>query len=230
MDYDCLIVDDEVELVNSTAEYFELFDVKTAVAFSAEEAYSFFEENSCKLLLLDINLGDSSGFEVCKRIRKLVDIPILFISARTAEQDQLLAFSVGGDDYIVKPYSLGVLLAKVRTMLKRIQKDLSSTDVFTSKDGSLVIDTKTCRVYRNGEELNLRAMEYKLLSYLYEHRGRVVPKEELFEEVWEETITGDGTLNVHIRHLREKIEKDPASPKFIHTTWGRGYRFEDRGL
>ena len=119
MTYDCLIIDDEKLLADSTAEYFGFFGVKAAVVYSSSECRSFFSENAARLLLLDINLGDGSGFELCKELRKTTDIPILFTSAQTSDDDQIIALSIGGDDYIQKPYSLSVLLAKVKAVLKR---------------------------------------------------------------------------------------------------------------
>ena len=118
----CLIVDDETELAETTAEYFRMFEVSTHFVTSAEACYAFFEENSADLILLDINLGDGTGFEVCKRLREDMQLPILFISARQSDDDVLIALSIGGDDYIKKPYSLSVLLAKVKVILKRIEQ------------------------------------------------------------------------------------------------------------
>lgn len=228
MDFDCLIIDDEIVLADSTADYFNLFDVKTAKVYSAQEAFIFLEENTCRVILLDITFDDSNGFEICKQIRKTSDTPIIFISARTAEHDQVLALSIGGDDYITKPYSLSVLLAKVRLILKRLGTSQSSPNLYSM--GNFKIDFSTCRVFVQDEEVALKAMEYKLLTYLIENRGRILSKEELFQNVWEDNITGDGTLNVHIRRLREKIEDDPESPQLIKTVWGRGYIFMDEQL
>jgi two-component system response regulator RegX3 len=117
-----LIVDDETELAKMTAEYFEMFDIRTQYVDSAASCYSFFEENEADLILLDINLGNGSGFEVCKKIREYYRLPIIFISARQSDDDVLVALSIGGDDYVKKPYSLSVLLAKVKVNLKRAQQ------------------------------------------------------------------------------------------------------------
>ena len=119
MHYDCLIVDDEAELAKMTAEYFEMFDVKTCYVTSAADCYAFLEKNEADVILLDINLGEGSGFEVCKTVREKYQLPILFISARQSDDDVLVALSIGGDDYVKKPYSLSVLLAKVKVSLKR---------------------------------------------------------------------------------------------------------------
>lgn len=226
MDYDCLIVDDEETLAQSTCDYFNLFGLKTAWVDNAPSCLAFLQKNSAGLILLDINLPGDSGFILCKQLRHQSNIPILFISARTSDDDQILAFGIGGDDYIQKPYSLSVLLAKVKAVLKRTRTGTVFADsVYTY--GSFSIDFTLGRVTKNNEPLILKTMEYKLLAYLVRNRGRVIPKEELFCKVWEDAITGDGTLNVHIRRLREKIEDDPNRPAYIKTVWGTGYVFEE---
>ncbi|MDR0221292.1 MAG: response regulator transcription factor [Lachnospiraceae bacterium] len=222
MKYDCLIVDDEELLSESACEYFNTFGVKTAWADSTDACLSFFRENKADLILLDINLGNSSGFDLCKKLRETTDIPILFISARTSDDDMLLALSIGGDDYIQKPCSLSVLLAKVKAVLKRCRD--ASEPAFVC--GDLRIDFENSAVFVDGQKIQLKAMEYKLLAYLAKNKNRTINKEEIFKHVWEDAITGDNTLNVHIRHLREKIEKDPNEPVFIKTVWGTGYVFE----
>lgn len=221
MKYDCLIVDDEIALSESTCEYFNMFDVSTAWVSDTQACLHFFEENEADLILLDINLGNESGFDLCKHLRKNTDIPILFISARTSDDDMLLALNIGGDDYIPKPYSLAVLLAKVKTVLKRYAK--TESQIFVS--GNVKIDFDARMVYVNDEKVELKAMEYKLLAYLARNKDRTIPKEELFSKVWEDTFVGDNTLNVHIRHLREKIEQNPKEPQHIKTAWGTGYIF-----
>ncbi len=147
----------------------------------------------------------------------------MFISARTSDDDVLLALGIGGDDYIPKPYSLSVLLAKVKAVLKRCRS--TPDDSFTF--GRFTVDFLRERVTANGEDLKLKAMEYKLLAYLIKNRNRSVSKDELFLNVWKDSITGDNTLNVHIRRLREKIEDDPNEPRYIKTMWGTGYSFEE---
>ena len=223
MNYDCLIVDDEELLSESTCEYFNTFGVKTAWVSDAFSCKEFFKENQISLILLDINLGESSGFELCKQLRETTDIPILFISARTSDDDMIMALNIGGDDYIQKPYSLSVLLAKVKAVLKRYQAD---DDSLFELD-SLKIDFKNTAVYINGQKLQLKTLEYKLLAYLVKNKNRVISKDELFQKVWEDSITGDNTLNVHIRRLREKIEENPNKPRYIKTMWGTGYIFEE---
>lgn len=221
MNYDCLITDDEKLLADRTAEYFNLFGVKTALAYSASDCRNFFKENTAKLLLLDINLGDGSGFVLCKELRETTEIPILFISARTSDDDQIIALSIGGDDYIQKPYSLSVLLAKVKAVLKRY----GSKDPAKFSDGRLTVDFDARQIFVAGAPVKLTSLEFKLLTYLMQNANRVISKQELFEKVWEDKFTGDGTLNVHIRKIREAIEREPGNPQYILTVWGDGYRF-----
>ena len=232
MHYNCLIVDDEVELAKMTAEYFQMFDISTEYVDSAASCYDFLEENDVDLILLDINLGDGSGFEVCKKVREQYQLPILFISARQSDDDVLIALSIGGDDYIKKPYSLSVLLAKVKINLKKVEqlKELSkanesASDLDDSSD-VLRIDEATMSVILRGERISLKAKEFALLKCLYEHKNTIVTKDTLFDEVWGDSFYSDGTLNVHIRKLREKLEKDSNNPEYIKTIWGTGYILE----
>lgn len=224
MKYDCLIIDDEKMLADSTAEYFNLFGVKTAAVYGVRQCEEFLSRDAAAVMLLDINLGDGSGFELCKRLRKTVGCPIIFISARTADDDKIAALNIGGDDYVQKPYSLSVLLAKVKAVLKRYCG--AGRGVYS--DGRLTVDFDAKTVSVNGRIMRLTAMEFKLLSCLMENEGRVTSKRELFERVWEDKFTGDGTLNVHIRKLREAIEERADKPEYIITVWGDGYKFEGR--
>ncbi len=226
MTYNCLIIDDEKLLADSTAEYFNLFGVKTALAYSVSDCRSFFKENTAELLLLDINLGDGSGFELCRELRRTTEIPILFISARTSDDDQIIALSIGGDDYIQKPYSLSVLLAKVKAVLKRY----GGKETTKYSDGRLTVDFDARLVTVDGVPVRLTSLEFKLLAYLIQNAGRMISKQELFEKVWEDKFTGDGTLNVHIRKIREAIEEEPGNPRYVLTAWGDGYRFVGKNV
>lgn len=243
MDYKVLVVDDEEELSEYTAKYFNMSGVSATYVLDAKSALEFFEDNTCSLVLLDINLGEDSGFELCQTIRRTMNIPIFFISARSAEDDMLLALSIGGDDYICKPYSLGVLLAKVKAELKRYEDSQagkgnaienvdteSSTNESSTKGkvkvGNVVINLQSASIERDGEELPLKAMEYKLLVYMLNNPDRLISKDEFFEKIWDTQFVGDVTLNVHIRHLREKLEDDPGNPQHIKTVWGVGFIFK----
>lgn len=226
MHYNCLIVDDEIDLAKMTCEYFQMFDVSCAYVETASEYLSFLKEHTIDILLLDINLAEESGFTLCKQIREQSDIPILFISARQSDDDVLIALNIGGDDYIKKPYTLSVLLAKVKVMLKRMAASQTTENDTIDADASLRLEQKTLCVYVNGKKIPLKAKEFALLEYLFAHKNTIVTKEELFENVWGDTFFSDGTLNVHIRRLREKIEDDPNEPKRIKTIWGTGYMME----
>lgn len=221
--YDCLIVDDEEALSQSTCEYFNMFGINTYWVNDQESCLKFINDNKVDLILLDINLGNTSGFELCKKLRVEIDIPILFISARTSDDDVLLALNIGGDDYIQKPYSLSILLAKVKAVLKRYK---SNEDVSQIRFGDFILDLNLEKLMNHDEDIKLKSMEFKLLSYLIQNKNRVISKDELFQKVWGDSFVGDGTLNVHIRKIRQKIEDDPDHPLYIKTVWGTGYVFE----
>ncbi|MCR4657738.1 MAG: response regulator transcription factor [Lachnospiraceae bacterium] len=238
-----LMIDDDELIARSTSEYFNIVGVRTAYVTSYDAAVEFLEKQEVSLLLLDINLGDRSGFDLCRKIRENYDMPIFFISARTSDDDILIALNIGGDDYIKKPYTLNVLLAKVKAVLDRYEKAREAIrKTAESKSGGskadkadaklliregLYLDTATHKLIKYGDAEELRAMEYKLLLYLLENTGRVITRNELFENVWEDENTCDGTITVHIRHIREKIEADPKDPKIIKTVYGVGYMAEE---
>ncbi len=230
MNYDVLIVDDEKELAQSTSEYFNMFDIPSKAVFTAVDALEFFQENSAKLILLDINLGEPgtmSGFDLCKRFRETMDVPILFISARSSDDDMVIALNIGGDDYITKPYSLNVLHAKVKAVLKRYEGTMRAPEQVNASFGNVEIDFDAGLVKKDGEMVTLTAMEYKLLVYLVTNKNRVIPKNEIFDNVWEDSFVSEGTLNVHMRHLREKLEENPNSPTYLKTVRGMGIMFKE---
>lgn len=243
MHYNCLIVDDEEDLAKMTCEYFQLFDVSCVQAADSASAEKFLSDHQVDLLLLDINLEKESGFLLCKKLRETSQIPILFISARQSDEDVLAALQIGGDDYVKKPYTLSVLLAKVKAILKRIswyrqakdkeQSEGAECPVSNSPDPlreadkeELYLEEATMSVVIHGQKRELKAKEFQLLKFLYDNRNKIVTKEQIFEEVWGDTFYGDGTLNVHIRRLREKLEDNPGEPKRIRTVWGTGYILE----
>ncbi|MEL4503972.1 response regulator transcription factor [Luteococcus sp. H138] len=219
---DVLMIDDEEELVDSTLEYLAAFGVTGHGVGSAEEALAWLRKDRARLLLLDVNLPGASGFELCRTLRADGQTPIIFISARSSEDDEIMALMLGGDDYLRKPYSLGVLLAKVRRTLERDTPGSGGYD-----DGHLRFDEAADRFFVDDNPLELTAMEHRLLRHLVTNPERVLPKQELFDKVWGDAITGDGTLSVHIRRLRTRIEPDLDNPRYIQTLWGRGYLFRD---
>ena len=243
--YKVLMIDDDELIARSTAEYFNILGLKTAYVTDYDAAVGFLDTHEVSLLLLDINLGDKSGFDLCRQIRESYDMPILFISARTSDDDVIIAMNIGGDDYIKKPYTLGVLFAKVKAILGRYEKAKEAARLAAAStqeknvqtdDGRIYfregvyLDTSMHKLIIDGRQEEFRAMEYKLLTYLLENAGRVVTKDELLKNVWEDEYTNDGTISVHIRHIREKIEPDLKNPTVIKTVWGVGYVVEQDAL
>lgn len=224
MKYDCLIVDDEMELAHATSEYFDMFGISARVTANASKCMELIREHTFGVILLDINLGNESGFNLCKEIRRDTDIPILFISARQSDDDVLIALNIGGDDYIKKPYSLSVLLAKVKVVLKRYQ---NLDPVNHEENSHIQVDRNARKVYVEGKDILLKTKEFNLFLYLYDNKNKVLTKDELFRKVWGDQFFSDGTLNVHIRKIREKFEADPNEPMHIKTVWGTGYIYED---
>jgi two-component system response regulator RegX3 len=223
MHYNCLIIDDEEALAEATADYFNAFEVSAAYVTSGYDCIGFLKEHTVDVFLLDINLDMESGFHLCERLRKEYNNPILFISARQSDEDVLNALNIGGDDYIKKPYTLNIVLAKVKAVMKRYG-GMQEHGVNTVR--GLEVDPAAMRVYRDGVDLKLKTLEFKLFYYMYQNAGKVITKDQLFNNVWGDSFFSDGTLNVHIRRLRERIEENPDQPKIIKTIWGTGYIME----
>lgn len=234
------MIDDDEMIATATSEYFNMFGVKTSYVTSYADAVAFLEKHDVSLLLLDINLGERSGFELCRKIRENYDLPIFFISARTSDDDVLIALNIGGDDYIKKPYTLSILLAKVKAAVARydrlrdnphtVRNFQQTEDGLVKLTGEVYLNTNIHKIIADGREITLKALEYKLLYYLFANRGKVVSKDDLLRDVWEDEHINEGTIAVHIRHLREKIEADPKEPQLIKTIWGVGYMMEETAL
>ena len=238
--YKVLMIDDDEMIATATSEYFNMFGVKTSYVTSYADAVAFLEKHDVSLLLLDINLGEKSGFDLCRKIRENYDLPIFFISARTSDDDVLIALNIGGDDYIKKPYTLSILLAKVKAAAARydrlrdnpqtVRNFQQTEDGLVKLRGEVYLNTNSRKIIADGREITLKALEYKLLYYLFTNRGRVVSKDDLLKDVWEDEQINEGTIAVHIRHLREKTEADPKEPQLIKTIWGVGYMMEETAL
>lgn len=238
--YKVLMIDDDEMIATATSEYFNLFGVKTSYVTSYADAVAFLEKYDVSLLLLDINLGERSGFELCRKVRENYDLPIFFISARTSDDDVLIALNIGGDDYIKKPYTLSILLAKVKAAVARydrlrdnphtVRNFQQTEDGLVKLIGEVYLNTNSRKIVAEGREITLKALEYKLLYYLFANRGKVVSKDDLLRDVWEDEHINEGTIAVHIRHLREKTEADPKEPQLIKTVWGVGYMMEETAL
>jgi two-component system response regulator RegX3 len=226
---DCLIIDDETSIAETICEYFNLFGLASESATDYGAGLAAAMEKRPSLILLDVNLNGQSGFALCKALRETSDVPILFISARNTDDDVLAGLGVGGDDYIAKPFSMAVLLAKAKAMLKRGGAVAAPAPSKTLQFGNVEIERGSGSVLRGGQPVKLKPMEYRLLLYLFDNGGRRLTKDELLEKVWGDTFIGEGTLSVHIRHLREKLEDDPKNPVHIKTVWGSGYMFVAQG-
>lgn len=228
--YDCILIDDDELLSRATCEFFKIYGINMFWAENAQEALAFFNDHTVDLILLDINLDGDTGFELCRSLREITDVPIFFLSVRQSDDDKLLAFSIGGDEYIQKPCSLSVLHATVKATLTRYRNTeaMSSTTPILRK-GDLILDENEFALKYGNHKTVLRPMEFKLLRYLMQNNGRVITKDEIFRKVWQEAITSENTLNVHIRRLREKLESDVDNPRFIKTIWGVGYVFDAEG-
>lgn len=221
MVYDCLMIEDEVPLAENTCKYLNLSGINAAAVSGVEGYHEFIKGNTARMILLDINLEDGCGYNLCRQIREETKVPIIFVSCQTEEESILLGLNVGGDDFICKPYSLPILLAKVKAVLR----GCSAGDDRIISFGECQVNMEEETLLRKGQPVLLKRMEMKLLLYLVRNRNRLVEKEELFREVWQEAYVGDGTLNVHIRKLREKVEENPSSPVYIITEYGKGYMF-----
>ncbi|OAA89361.1 response regulator transcription factor [Clostridium coskatii] len=191
------------------------------------------ESEKPDIVVLDIMLPDIDGIEVCKRIRQFSYCPILFLSAKNSDVDKIVGLSMGGDDYITKPFSPREIAFRIKAQLRRQQYDGIKEDSSSENEniiiGSITIDKLHSQVYKDGSEVKLTAKEYKLLLYLAESSNKIVNKERLCEVVWGDDYFGyDNTISVHIRHLREKLEKNPSKPEIIVTVIGLGYKLVKR--
>lgn len=220
-----LIVDDDKDLSFIMSEMLESYGFKVTCAGNCEEAFAFLGERKFSLILLDINLPDGSGFEICSELRRASAVPVIFASARTSENDRISGFDIGGDDYLPKPYSMKELLSRVNALIRRAY-GFSQQEKIVSF-GSVSVNITARSVTRNGAPVTLSLREFDLLAYLCENRNTAIPKDKLLSEVWGAfSAVEPSTLAVHIRWLREKLEEDPAKPEFIKTIYKVGYMLE----
>jgi DNA-binding response OmpR family regulator len=200
--------------------------------FAAEngiEALKLFRENPVDLAVLDVMMPLLDGFNLLRKIREKNNIPVIFLTARGEDMDKVLGLGLGADDYLVKPFSMPELLARVAAQLRRSSIYSSAVGMESQSKilcGNLVLDTLDCCLYRNNTPMELNAKEYRLLKYLMENPNRVFTKKQLYQAVWDqELFIDDNTVMVHISHLRNKIEDNPKEPVYLKTIRGIGYRF-----
>lgn len=223
-----LIIDDDKELGEITSDMLEAYGYEVTRVLDSTEAYEILTNKVFHLIILDINLPFETGFEVCKEIRKVSTVPIIFASARTAENDRIEGLDIGGDDYISKPYSLKELLSRVNALIRRSYGFKEDCELL--KIGNLEIDENKRIVKKENKEVALSLKEFDLLIYLAKNKNKSLKKEDILKAVWGTFSDIElSTVAVHIRWLREKLEDDPSKPKFIKTVWGIGYTLSDEG-
>ncbi len=218
---DIIVVEDNEEIGTVLMDFLESEGYDVYFSDNGEEALAVFEDEGAKLFVLDVMLPGIDGFEVCRRIREKNNTPIIIVSARGAKEDKLNGLILGADDYLEKPYDIDILIAKINGIMNRRYGGRMIID------GNLKLDRESRRLWVDGKECDINVKEFEILSYMMENRGKVLNKNDLFEKIW----GGDSeselqTLTVHIKWLRDKIEKNPKQPTKITTVWGIGYRYE----
>ena len=228
MDRRILVVDDEKLIVKGIRFSLEQDDMKVDCAYDGEEALELAKENKYDLILLDVMLPKHDGFEVCQMIREFSDVPIIMLTAKGDDMDKILGLEYGADDYITKPFNILEVKARIKAILRRVSKigrDKEENLKLIVK-GDMKIDSESHRVFIGEKEVNLTAKEFDLLELLATNPAKVYSREDLLNIVWGYEYPGDArTVDVHIRRLREKIEKNPSDPKYVYTKWGVGYYF-----
>ena len=217
---DILIVEDNKELADMLCDFLRAENYKVSVAQNAEKGLALYEKYGARLVVLDIMLPGKDGFYVLEKIRAKSNTPVLIVSAKTEKDDKLVGLDLGADDYMEKPYDIDIMLAKIRGIFKRRY----SLDELI--DGDLRINKINKTIVKNNAEIEMTEKEFELLALLIENKGRTLSKEYLFNTIWgSDSESEQQTLTVHIKRLREKIEKDPKKPQRILTVWGVGYKF-----
>lgn len=224
--YQIMIVDDEPDilvLLEKALNMEGFFDiVKISDGPAAVDTCKKIDPDS---IILDVMLPGLDGYEVCRQIRQFSHCPILFLSSKNDELDKILGLAVGGDDYVTKPFSPKEVAYRVKAQLRRTEYKQNAAQDESIKIGALTIDPNGCRASKDGRDMELTAKEFEILHYLAANSGRVVSRERLYEAIWGEDSFGcDNTIMVHIRHLREKLEDNPTSPRYIVTMKGLGYK------
>jgi len=222
-----LLVEDEKTLAKALKFNLEKEGFRVEVAFDGEEALNAMSREEPDLVILDLMLPKIDGYEVCRSIRRSSDVPIIMLTARDEDIDKILGLELGADDYMTKPFNTRELLARIKAILRRTVQQATAARNFI-KVGDLQIDIIKRKVTVKGRAVALTSREFNLLSLLASNPGKVYSREELLEEIWGDDYSGDvRTVDVHIRHLREKIEEFPAEPNIILTVWGAGYKFRE---
>lgn len=223
-----LIIEDDESIAELQRDYLEINGMTVEIETNGQTGLNKALREQFDLILLDIMLPDLNGYEICKKIRESKEIPILIVSAKTEDIDKIRGFGLGADDFIVKPFSPSELVARVKAHLSRynrlVQKDQNDNQLEVR---GLVINQQSRKIFVEGEEKIFTTKEFNLLTFLASNPNKVFSKDHLFDRIWGFDSIGDNsTVTVHIRKIREKIEKDPSNPDYIETVWGAGYRFK----
>jgi DNA-binding response OmpR family regulator len=220
-----LVADDDETIIELMRDFLEAENFQVETARESHEVLQVLERERVDCLLLDIMMPGMSGFELCRQIREKSDLPILFLSARNADTDKIRGLGLGADDYIVKSATPAEIIARIKAVLRRTQARTAPVQHTVLDFGRLVINITAHEVRVDGQVVSLAAREFAVLRLLAEHPRQVFTRDQIFECCWGE-IGDRHTVAVHIARIREKIEQDPAQPRYITTVWGVGYRFE----
>ncbi len=224
-----LLVDDEPLIVKGLKYTLEKDGYEVIAAYDGEEALSLFRDSQADLVLLDVMLPRLDGISVCQRIRETSNVPIIMLTAKGEDMDKILGLEYGADDYMTKPFNILEVKARIKTILRRAGGVSGQEDPKLFRIRDLEVNSVNRSVTLSGREVRLTAKEFDLLQLFISHRGKVFSREEMLDSVWKNDYNGDArTVDVHIRRLREKIERNPTQPEFIFTKWGVGYYFTDR--
>ncbi len=226
--YNILICDDEKDIVSALKIYLEAEGYRTFPACNGREALEILEREDIHLVLLDIMMPVLDGVGALAKLREFSNVPVILLTAKSEDTDKVLGLNVGADDYITKPFNPVELLARVRSQLRRyLQLGGGAVRESVISIGGISLDDGSKTVTADGEPVNLTPREYEILKVLMQDPGRVFHPRDLYRKVWnEEPYGAESTVAVHIRHLREKLEIDPAAPRYIKAVWGQGYKFQ----
>ena len=231
-----LICDDEPDIVAALRIYLESEGMEVAVATNGREALETMqgsEGSEIRLILLDVMMPVMDGITAMAQIRKVSNVPIIMLTAKSEDADKVMGLTIGADDYVTKPFNPVELMARVKSQLRRYtmlggNNNVGNTTEDTLTIGGIELRDKAKEVYLDGNPVSLTPLEYDILKCLMMHRGEVLSPKDIYEEVWQDTMLGaESTVAVHIRHLREKLEYDSANPRYLKAVWGHGYKMED---
>ena len=224
-----LLVDDEPLIIKGLKYTLEQEGYETLAAYDGEEALEVFFANTVDLVLLDVMLPKLDGIQVCQRIRESSNVPIIMLTAKGEDMDKILGLEYGADDYMTKPFNILEVKARIKTILRRASQPVAAEKKKIIRVRDLEVNIVNRSVTLGGKEVRLTAKEFDLLQLFINNRGKVFSREAMMETVWKYDYMGDArTVDVHIRRLREKIERNTSQPEFIFTKWGVGYYFTDK--